>query len=159
MTATCLNVPVNAYTVQWSITGGYYQGPQRNSVLAVFDPSLGFVTGGGTVVIDGVPATFSVSVKYNKNGTIGGGGVAMLLHRATGDVRISSTSLASMSIVGTTAVIDGQASVNGSGSFPLRVIVTDHGEPGINRDLFGVQASPTVSSNPVPISGGNIQVH
>jgi hypothetical protein len=98
-------------------------------------------------------------VKYKKDGTIGGGGVTWVEHRSTGDVTISSTVLTSMSIVGTTAVIDGQARVNGSGAYPLRVIVTDNGSPGVNRDLFGLQASPAISFNPVAITSGNIQVH
>ncbi len=159
LTAVCSNVPVNAYTVQWNIAGDYYQGPQVNSVLAVYDPSLGFVTGSGTVMVNGVAADFSLSVKYQKGGSFGGGGVTFVEHLSTGDVAISSTVLTSMAIVGTTAVIDGQASVNGTGSVALRVTVTDNGSPGVNRDLFGAVALPTVSLSPVAITSGNIQVH
>jgi hypothetical protein len=159
LTATCSHVPVNAYTVEWNITGDYYQTTQVNTVLAVYDPSLGFVTGSGSVMINGVPAQFSLSVKYNQDGTIGGGGVSFVEHLSTGDVTIRSTVLNSMEIVGTTAVIDGQGTVNGSGAWPLRVTVTDNGTPGVNRDLFGLQASPAISFDPVAITSGNIQVH
>jgi hypothetical protein len=159
LTATCSNLPVNAYTVQWNITGDYYRAPQVNTVLAVYDPSLGFVTGCGSVMINRVRAEFSVSVKYNKHGTIVGGGVSWVEHRSTGDVRIHSTALTSMAIVGTTAVIDGHASVNGTGAWPLRVTVTDNGTPGIHRDLFGLQASPVISFKPVAIASGNIKVN
>jgi hypothetical protein len=63
-----------------------------------------------------------------------------------------------MSIVGTTAVIQGQASVNGAGAYAVRVTLTDNGEPGRN-DTFGLQAAPVVAFNPVTITTGNIQVH
>jgi hypothetical protein len=159
LTATCSNIPVNSYTVQWNVTGDYYQAPQVNTVLAVYDPSLGFVTGSGSVMINGVSADFSLSVQYKKDGTLGGGGVSWVEHLSTGDVTIRSTVLTSMSIVGATAIIDGQASVNGSGAYPLRVIVTDNGSPGVNRDLFGLQVPPAVSFSPVAITTGNIQVH
>ena len=161
LTAACTNVPVDAYTVQWNITGSYYQGPQVTTSLAVFDPSLGFVTGTGTVLDHGVPAAFAITVQYKreKNGSRLIGGIIFLERRSTGSVVVSSTAITSLSIVGASAVIVGRASVNGVGDYPLLVNVTDNGSPGINRDLFGLQAAPTVSLNPVKITGGNIQVH
>ena len=39
------------------------------------------------------------------------------------------------------------------------VTVTDKGSPGIKRDMFGLQASPVVSFNPVAISKAEIKVH
>ena len=137
LTATCSNVPVDAYTVQWSIGGNYYQGPTVNTVLAVYDPSLGFVTGSGSVIDNGIPAKFAISVKYLKNGTLTGG-VTYIEHRASGDVTVSSTILSSMSLVGTTAIIYGQATVNGVAGYTLQLSVTDNGTPGINRDTFRV---------------------
>ena len=156
--ATCANVPVNAYTVQWTLSGNYYAGPQVNTVLAVYDPSLGFVTGSGRLVQNGVAAEFSISVKYQKDGKLSGGGVTYIEHRATGDFTVRSTALTSMSIVGTTAVVQGQASVNGTGAYPLQVVVTDNGEPGRN-DTFGLQAGSSVGFNPATLTAGNIQVH
>jgi len=51
----------------------------------VYDPSLGFVTGGGTVMHNGVPANFAFSAKYLKNGQTQGS-LLYLEHRASGDV-------------------------------------------------------------------------
>src|SRR5262249_2967299 len=47
LTATCAfpSVAVNAYMLKFTIGGSYYTGSAQ-SVLAVSDPSLGFVTGG-----------------------------------------------------------------------------------------------------------------
>ena len=52
---TLNNVPVNVYDVGISVGGNNYIG-SGSTVLAVFDPSLGFVTGGGTIVRNGVTA-------------------------------------------------------------------------------------------------------
>jgi sugar lactone lactonase YvrE len=163
LTATCSNLPVDAYTVRWSIGGNYYQAPTVSTVLAVYDPSLGFVTGSGTVIDNGVQADFAISVKYLKNGALSGG-VTHVEHRASGDVTVSSTTLSSMSLVGTTAVIYGQATVNGVAGYTLQLNVTDNGTPGINGDRFGLQLSggtlnPPISFAPVTITAGNIQTH
>src|SRR5205814_905513 len=40
ISAVCPGIPVNAYTVRWTIGGEYYQGAVVNTVLAVYDPSL-----------------------------------------------------------------------------------------------------------------------
>jgi hypothetical protein len=127
-------------------------------VLAVYDPSLGFVTGSGTLNNNGLPAEFSLSVKYQKTGSLSAGGVTYIEHRTTGDFTVRSTAITSMSIVGATAVIAGQASVNGGVSYPFQLTVTDNGESGVT-DTLGLQASPAVSFNPVTLTSGNLQVH
>jgi hypothetical protein len=163
LSAICSNVPVEAYTIEWNVGGNYFQGPQVNSVLAVYDPSLGFVTGGGSVNNNGVAADFAISVKYLKNGTLNGG-ITYVEHRASGDVNVSTVTLSSMSLVGTTAIIIGQSTVSGMPGYTLQLNVTDNGSPGINRDTFGLQVSggalnPSISFAPSAITAGNIQTH
>lgn len=163
LSATCANVPVDAYTVQWSIGGSYFQGPVVKGVLAVYDPSLGFVTGSGSVQNRGVAADFALSLKYLKDGKLSGG-ITYAEHRPTGDVTVSTTTLSSMSLVGTTAIIYGQATVNGVAGYTLQLTVTDNGTPGVNRDTFGLQVSggglaPSISFVPAAITAGNIQTH
>ena len=163
LSAICSNVPVDAYTVQWSIGGNYYQGPAASSVLAVYDPSLGFVTGSGSVKDNGVAADFAISVKYLKSGSLSGG-ITYIEHRPTGDLSVVSTKLLSMSLVGTTAIISAQATVNGVAGYTLQLNVTDNGAPGINHDTFGLQVSggtltPPISFAPAPITAGEIQTH
>jgi YVTN family beta-propeller protein len=162
LTATCPNVPVDAYTARWQVTGDYYTSPAVNTVLAVYDPSLGFVTGSGSVMRGGVPADFALSLKYNKDGAVQGG-LTYVERRAGGDVVAASTSVTSMSIVDTSAVIFGNATVNGVGGYTLRATITDNGSPGVNRDLFGLEMSGNpdagVAFPPVAIADGNIQLH
>ena len=170
LTATCSNVPVEAYTVQWRIAGNYYQGPPVDTTLAVYDPTLGFVTGAGSVMDGSASGDFAFDLQY-KGGTLQGA-LTYLEHRSTGYVSVTTTSLISMSIVGNTAVILGRAVVvalDGSGlhelgTYPVQAIMVDNGEPGVNRDRFGLQLTgvslnPPVTFAPATITAGNIQMH
>src|SRR5262249_46217254 len=133
------------------------------AVLAVYDPTLGFVTGGGTVVHNGVTANFGVNVKYKKNGAPQG----ELLYAEclpNGNVKLKSVSMQSLSIVGSTGVFIGKATLNGVGNYTFRVTVVDNGEPG-SRDQLGLQVKapggaivPALSFDPISLSGGNIQI-
>jgi hypothetical protein len=161
-TATCNNVPVNVYDVSVVIGGNYYTGT-AGSLLSIFDPSLGFVTGGGSVVRNGTSAQFEFDAKYLTNGNVQGS-LTYLEHRPSGDVLVQTVTVQSLSIVGTTGVIISTATVNGAGNYMLRATVVDNGEPGINNGQFGLQiTSPDGSiylSFPLTtISGGNIQIH
>jgi hypothetical protein len=162
VSATFASVAVNVYDVSISIGGNYYTG-SGSTVLAVFDPSLGFVTGGGRVIRNGVAANFGFSVKYLKNGSPQGS-FAFVEHRSTGDVKLKSNSLQSLSIAGNTGVLLGKASLNDVGNYTFRLTIVDNGEPG-SSDQFGLQVTspngsiiPDLTFSPITISGGNIQV-
>jgi hypothetical protein len=161
LTATCPNtVPVNVYDMQWRITGNYYQG-KTDSVLAIYDPSLGFVTGGGTVLDNAVPAEFAMNVKYLKSGNIQGG-MIYIEHRHSGDVVVKTNSLTSLSVITNTAVLLSKATVNGVGGYAIQATAIDNGTPGVNNDKFGLQVTGSPNAgivfSPQLITGGNIQV-
>jgi subtilisin-like proprotein convertase family protein len=159
---TLTNVPVNVYDVAISVGGSHYTGSD-DSVLAVYDPTLGFVTGGGTVAHNGVKANFGFNVKYKKNGAPQG----EFLYSICGpgdDVKLKGVSMQSLSIVGDTAVFIGKATFNGVGNHTFRVTAVDRGEPG-SSDQFGLQVTapggaviPGLTFGPMTLSGGNIQV-
>ena len=102
-TSTCADVPVNAYDVSIAIYDSYYAG-SADSVAAVYDPSLGGVTGGGTILHNNVPANFwnYDNVKYLKNRRIQRG-MLYIEHRAWGDVILKSNALTDLSVVGNQA--------------------------------------------------------
>ena len=159
---TLSSVPVNVYDVAINVGGNNYAGSGA-AVLAVFDPSLGFVTGGGTIVNNGVHATFGFNVKYKKSGAPQGE-LLYIECRPTGSVRLKSTSMQSLSIVGNTAVFIGKATLNDVGNHTFRVTIIDNGEPGGN-DQFGLRVTapggaiiPGLTFDPKTLSGGNIQV-
>jgi extracellular elastinolytic metalloproteinase len=159
---TLSNVPVNVYDVGISVGGSYYTG-SGGAVLAVYDPSLGFVTGGGTVFHNGVKANFGFNVKYKSNGAPQGE-LLYIECQPTGLVKLKSTSMQSLSIVGNTGIFIGKATLNGVGNHGFRATVVDNGEPGSN-DQFGLRVTapggaiiPGLTFDPITLSGGNIQV-
>jgi hypothetical protein len=159
---TMNNVPVNVYDVSLTINGNFYQGT-GSTVLVVYDPSLGFVAGGGQIIHNGYRANIGVNIKYLKNGNAQGS-LLYIEHRPTGDVKVKSNALGAMAIVGNEAMPVGKATVNtvGNHSFIARII--DNGEPG-TTDRFGLRVtSPTgallidLTFDPIQLSGGNFSV-
>jgi hypothetical protein len=155
-------VAVNVYDVQMTIGGNYYLG-SAGSIVTVYDPSLGFTTGGGTVNHDGIPANFGFSVKYLKNGQTQGT-LLYVEHRASGDVKLKSNAMQSLAIVGSYAAITGKATLAGVGNYGFVATIRDAGDPG-TADQFGLQVTapdgsivPDLTFPLQTLTGGNIQV-
>jgi hypothetical protein len=154
-------VPVNVYDITISIGGNFYIG-SAESCLAVYDPSLGFVTGGGKVVHGGVGTQFAFSAKYVKSGQVQGS-LMYVEHRASGDVVLNSNSMGTMAIVGATALLTGKATLGSVGNYKFLATVVD-GDPGTS-DKFGLKVNDpsgavvtSLTFDPLTLSGGNIVV-
>ncbi|HEX3183426.1 MAG TPA: S8 family serine peptidase [Pyrinomonadaceae bacterium] len=159
---TLNNVPVNVYDVTLTINGNFYQG-SGSTVLTIYDPSLGFVAGGGQLVHNGYRATVGVNMKYLKSGNAQGS-LLYIEHRPTGDVKVKSTALGTMAIVGGEAIPTGKATVNGVGNHSFIARVIDNGDPGY-ADRFGLRlTNPSgvivvdLTFDSIQLSGGNFSV-
>jgi hypothetical protein len=155
---------VNVYDVTISVGGNYYTG-SGGGMLAVYDPDLGFVTGGGSVDHGGKDGDFEFNVKYKNRGGIDGGFEYTERRSHGGNTQLKSTSIQSLSIVGDAAIFIGKAKLNGAANYTFIVTILDKGEPG-RRDKFGLQViAPNgtvvadLTFDPITLSGGNIQVH
>jgi endonuclease G len=168
-TATCqfANVDVNVYDVTAIIGGSYYRGGNK-SVIAVYDPSLGFVSGSGTVsrTANGeiFTADFSVNLKYKKDGTAQGS-LSYVEHHVYGDVSFASNSMGALAVVGNDAKMTGTGTLNGLDSYSFLARFTDLGEPGSN-DTVGLRITDSggtvvadLTFDPLKLSSGNIKVH
>jgi len=159
---TLTNVPVNVYDVSISIGGNYYTG-SAETCLAVYDPSLGFVTGGGTVVHGGVVANFAFNAKYLKSGQMQGS-LVYVEQRPSGKVVLKSNSMGALAIVGNTAVLTGKATLAGVGNYKFQATVVDNGDPG-SSDQFDIKVTDpsgavvtSLTFAPLTLSAGNIVV-
>ncbi|HEX6716160.1 MAG TPA: S8 family serine peptidase [Pyrinomonadaceae bacterium] len=159
---TLNNVPVNVYDVSLTINGNFYQG-SGSTVLAVYDPSLGFVAGGGMLIHNGYKANVGVNIKYLKNGNAQGS-LLYIEHRPTGDVVLKSNALETMAIVNNEAIPTGKGTLNGVGNHSFIARIIDNGEPG-TTDRFGLRVtSPSgviltdLTFDPIQLSGGNFSV-
>jgi hypothetical protein len=164
LTVSCpfSGVPVNVYDVIISAGGNFYTG-STDTVVGVFDPSLGNVTGSGSVVLpDGNRATFGLQGRFNKGGQVQGGLVFIERAAAGNNVVVKSNSLGTMSIVGNTAVLIGKATDNGVGNYSFQATGVDNSASG-GTDQFGLQVTApdgttAINFAPIDIAGGNIQV-
>jgi hypothetical protein len=159
---TLTNLPVNVYDVSIGIGGNYYTG-SAETCLAVYDPSLGYVTGAGTVTRGGVAANFAFNAKYVKGGQLQGS-LFYIEHRVGGDVVLKSNAMGALAIVGNKAVLTGKATLGGVGNYKFQATVLDNGDPG-SSDQFGLQVTDpsgaivtSLTFNPLTLSGGNIVV-
>jgi subtilisin family serine protease len=159
---TLNNVPVNVYDVTLIINGNFYQGT-GHTVLTVYDPSLGFVAGGGSLIHNGYKANVGVNIKYLKSGNAQGS-LLYIEHRPTGDVVIKSNVLGNMAIVGNEAIPIGKATVNGLGNYSFIGRIIDNGEPG-SADRFGLRITNSsgvvvvdLTFDPIQLQGGNFSV-
>jgi hypothetical protein len=187
MTYTChfSGVPVNTYSVDVNVDGGYYTG-ENDDVFTVYDPSLGFTTGGGWFYWPGTndKTNFGYVMKYNKKRTNLKGSLLLIRHvegSTTGEkYRIKSNALEGLSIGSDPdfgwAAFSGKATYRSpteenEGNNEFTVYVEDHGVPGKGVDQVWIQARdkqddvrPEMSmpepgaGNSETIEGGNIFV-
>lgn len=173
-------VPVNTYTVQVTVDGGYYTGSGED-VLVVYDPSLGFTTGGGWFYWPGTSekTNFGYTMKYNKKGTKVQGNFLLIRHLADGTkYRVKSNALYGLAIGGDRKAGNGWASFAGKatylepgwddamGNHEFVVYVEDHGEPGVDDVIWleihdkdgNVIKTMSMSTPGVTLEGGNIVV-
>ncbi len=92
------NVPVNSYTLEVIVDGSYYSG-RGEDALDVYDPSLGFTTGGGWFYWPGTTdrTNFAFNTTYSRNGTNAKGSLLMIRHVKGGGIyRIKSNAMTSL---------------------------------------------------------------
>jgi hypothetical protein len=184
-TCSFASVAIDAYEVQALVTGNYYVG-QFIDALTVYDPSAGFVTGGGKLIYpDGSSDRVNFGLVFNFTGkgkTTPRGNLLVMRHLANGDVcRIKSNAIDAPAVVGKTASYSGKGNYgctrpngttyDGIGNMSILGWLEDNGEPGSSSSLvpdrfwvnMTVPNSKLVMPAPAttyaqPLTGGNIQV-
>lgn len=155
-------VAVNAYRVDITVGGDYYQGGAQ-TLVAVVDPSLGFFTGEATIRNGGRDAKVEVNARYKANGSLDGS-LHYLEQRAPG-ARLEATQLDALVVVGQKGYVLGSARVNGTAGYTFILTIVDNGEPG-RGDELGLSVNdpsgapvPALSFAPTMITSGNLQRH
>jgi hypothetical protein len=158
---TLSNVQVNVYEIVVSVGGNNYTG-SGSAALTVYDPSQGFVAGGGTVIRSGVTSFYGVIARL-VNG-LPQGNLLYIERRPTGEVKLRSTSAQTLTIIENVAVFAGRGTLNGVANHSFRATIVDNGEPG-SSDQFGFNlitpggvVIPNLTFNPITLSSGNNSV-
>jgi hypothetical protein len=178
-------VPVNTYSVDVTVSGDYYTGA-GDDVFTVYDPSLGFTTGGGWFYWPGTDdkTNFGYTMKYGKNGRNVKGSLLIIRHLDDGTkYRFKSNALEGLAVGQNIGPDFGWASFSGKGTYlepgwpdpignhTFTMYVEDYGEPGAGNDRlwfesrdrnglvlpdFSMPAPAT--TNAETIDGGNLVV-
>jgi hypothetical protein len=142
-------------------------GPLESVLLAVYDPSAGFVTGGGWInsppgALTSNPAltgkaTFGFVSKYNKGANIPSGNTEFQFK--AGDLNFKSTSYDWLVVAGNKAQFKGTGTINGMGEYKFMLYAND-GSP----DTFRIKITDgdnIVYDNKIDtdLGGGNIVIH
>ncbi len=173
------------YTVTATVANSVF--PASDSVMiVVYDPSAGFVTGGGAIAspAGAYPAdpsltgnaTFGFVSKYKKGANVPDGQTEFKLHVA--DFEFHSTTYQWLVVAGAKAQYKGTGTVNGIGNYGFLLTAVDgqvNGGDGVDkfrikiRDIDngnavvydnGLGASEDIdSASPQPISSGSIVIH
>jgi hypothetical protein len=177
-------VPVNAYVAIVTIDGDYYTGGPFEDVLVVYDPSLGFTTGGGWFLWPdtGEKVNFGYTMSYNKKATTVKGNLVLIRHLPDGTIyRVKSNALYGLALGEGDgfgwATFSGKATyqdptmVEPEGNHEFIIYVEDWNEPGAGTDQVWVEVHDKdgnviaamsmprpAEGNAVPIGGGNLVV-
>jgi len=177
------DVPVNTYIVQVDVGGDYYTG-YGEDVLTVYDPSLGFTTGGGWFYWPGTTdkTNFGYTMKYNKKATKVQGSLLVIRHLPDGSIyRLKSNALDGLALgdeasfgwatFSGKATYLGQGMAEAEGNHTFIAYVEDHDEPGAGFDRFWLEVQDKdglvaddlsmgapADANAETIEGGNIVV-
>ena len=165
-----------------TVDGGYYSSSGED-VLVVYDPSLGFPTGGGWFYWPGTDdrTNFGYTMKYNKKGQKVKGNLLLIRHLPDGTkYRVKSNALEGLALgdegdhgwatfSGKTTYLDPDW-FDPVGNHTFVAYVEDHGEPGAGADRFWLEvldrdgSSVTLSmvreavDNAALLQGGNVVV-
>ena len=162
----------NVYNVCAQVPATY--GAQEGCTLvAVYDPTAGFVTGGGWItspanasypyMAASGKATFAFESRYKKGATVPSGHTAFVFKAGGLDFESTAYQWLVVNQNGTNAQFKGTGTINGTGTYTFMIRATDNGSSG---DTFRIQitdstTNATVYDNSVQqvIGGGSIIVH
>ncbi len=172
------------YTIKTTITDddGASATATAETLVVVYDPTGGFVTGGGWITsprgayladpsLTG-KATFGFVSKYQKGANIPTGNTEF--HFSTGNLRFQSTSYDWLVVAGSKAQYKGSGTINGAGTYGFMLTATDGQINNSGVDTFRIKiwnkaTGETVYDNQVgapdsadpttAISGGSIVIH
>ena len=180
---TCIfnNVPVNTYTIAATVGGSYYRG-YNESLVIVYDPSLGYVSGGGRFIWPGTAnpgqgyagdiTDFGFTMSYDRNRNNLKGNLLVIRYLADGSYyQVKSNALNGLSMGQNPFIPMGWASFTGKatykepgwlepiGNYLFTVYVEDRNEPGSGIDRFWIQVRDkngnSIPAMSLPVPGAN----
>ena len=172
-------IEAGVYTVKITVTDDDSGSDSESIQVVIYDPSAGFVTGGGWIhsaagaykanaALEG-KATFGFVSKYQKGATIPTGNTEFVFHAGSFNFHSSNYQWLVVNAVGTRAQYKGQGTVNGSGAFQFILTALDGKTGGPDQfriQIFQADGETVVYDNYVggpateqPLGGGSVVIH
>jgi hypothetical protein len=132
-TATLAGVPTGVYTIDTEVEGGFFDSSPVQTLFASYDPSAGFVTGGGWIVSPAGAyladpdatgkAHFAFVSKYQRGATAPSGNTQFQFE--TVGLTFKSTSYEWLVVSGKKAQYKGAGTLNGVAGYQFLLTATD----------------------------------
>ncbi|MEM3489919.1 MAG: post-COAP-1 domain-containing protein, partial [Nitrososphaerota archaeon] len=152
-----------------TVTAKDYHGNIATAIVTfvVYDPTAGFVTGGGWIIPEptvGEHASFGFVAKYKKGSNLPEGN--MEFQYKYRDINLKSVSIDWLAISNNRALFQGTATINGAGTYTFRVEAVDGDLTAGKPDYFAIKIwqGTNTETNPIHdykgnLQGGNIIIH
>jgi len=139
---------VGVYTVTLTVTDPYGESDTCTAMVVVYDPSAGFVTGGGWIwspagayaddpLLEG-KANFGFVAKYKKGASVPDGQTEFVF--TAGNLNFHSSSYDWLVVAGAKAMFKGTGTVNGAGNYGFMLSAVDAAQtPSTDVDLFRIK--------------------
>lgn len=160
----CRYAQPDVYTVTATVTDGSGVDTETFEYVVVYDPSAGFVTGGGWITYNGTAcpvlcgnnagrADFGFVSKYVKGATVPNGSTRFEFHAGT--LQFASTSYEWLVVAGAKGQFKGRGSINGSGDYGFLLTAVDG-----SMDKFRIKIWDRAAGeeNPAFDTGAEIQL-
>jgi PKD repeat protein len=155
------------YTVCLTVNDGALSSEANCTMAVVYDPSAGFVTGGGWIdspvnaeyqyMQTGGKATFGFVAKYKKGANVPDGNTEFQFK--AGDLNFSSTSYEWLVVAGNKAQFKGEGTINGQGSYQFMISADDDNPDTFRIKIWDENGTVYDNGSQQSLGGGSIVVH
>ena len=154
VTGICTYPGAGVYTVSVTVTDSYDLSGSgaTTTTLVIYDPSAGFVTGGGR---DSANNNFGFVAKYQSGGTVPVGS----LEYQYADGNFHSNSFSYLLVNNGTATLVGTGTLDGVSGYSFTLNVTDTSPDELQITISGPSSYSYSSGTLQAISKGSIQIH
>jgi hypothetical protein len=155
------------YDVQLIVNDGKEDSQPATTMVVVYDPSGGFVTGGGWIdspvntdiqyMQTGGKANFGFVAKYKKGANVPDGNTQFQFK--AGDLNFHSSSYEWLVVAGNKAQFKGEGTINGGGSYKFMISADDDSPDTFRIQIFDDNGTVYDNGSQQSLSGGSIKVH
>jgi hypothetical protein len=155
------------YTVCLTVNDGALSSEANCTMAVVYDPSAGFVTGGGWIdspegAYTADPsmtgkATFGFVAKYKKGANVPDGNTEFQFK--AGDLNFKSMSYEWLVVAGNKAQFKGEGTINGQGSYQFMITADDDNPDTFRIHIWDDNGTVYDNGSQQSLGGGSIVVH